>query len=300
MGLHRSGPDREVLVLALELGVRAVDTAYNYRGGASHRLLRQRAGDLLERLEISTKVGFFPSPDGTVTHSLQPARLECAVRESATTLGVTPELVFLHNPERSLAALPPAQAADRLIAACAALQDTAAAGWCRRWGISSWSPTALLPALDALPADVRLGPAVLMVRAGLSVTTGELDAGEQLAGRLDLARHSVWGMAPFGGDPDHPVWTTSTTTALMCLGQPCSPIQAAYRLAFEIPPVARVAVGASSPAQLRALLAATELRVDPERIARYRHLLRQRVLHRVSASSNLPASRRAGSNNTPA
>ena len=77
MGLHRSGPDREVLVLALKFGVRAVDTAYNYQGGASHRLLRQRAGDLLEGLKISTKVGFFPSPGGTVR---QIGRASCRER----------------------------------------------------------------------------------------------------------------------------------------------------------------------------------------------------------------------------
>jgi pyridoxine 4-dehydrogenase len=90
VGLHRSGPDRGLLALALQLGVRGVDTAYNYQGGASHWLLAECAGDLLERLEISTKVGFVPNPGGTVEHSLEPARLNRAVRESALTLGVRP------------------------------------------------------------------------------------------------------------------------------------------------------------------------------------------------------------------
>jgi hypothetical protein len=49
---------------------------------------------------------------------------------------------------------------------------------------------------------------------------------------------------------------------------------------MELPKVVRVAVGANSPARLRALLAATELRVDPERTASYRQLLRRRALTR--------------------
>jgi pyridoxine 4-dehydrogenase len=278
VGLHRSGPDRKLLALALELGVAGVDTAYNYQGGASHRLLAECAGDLLDRLAISTKVGFFPNPDGTVAHSLEPARLDRAVRESASTLGVPPELVFLHNPERSLADLAPAPVANRLLAACATLRDAAAAGSCRRWGIACWSPTALLRVLDELPAREQLGPAVLMIPAGLSVSAGELNAAEQLADRLRLPRSGVWGMAPFGGDPRHPAWTPATTTPLLAPAQRCDPFQGAYRLAFELPPVARVAVGANTPARLRALLAATELRVDTERVAGYRLLLRRQAL----------------------
>lgn len=260
--------------------MRGVDTAYNYQGGAAHRLLADCAGDLLEQLAISTKVGFHPNPDGTVTHSLEPERLNRAVQESASTLGLAPDLVFLHNPERSLAGLPPDQAADRLIGACAVLRDAAAAGWCRMWGISCWSAIALMPVLDDLSARARLDPAVLMVRAGLTVSGAELDAAEQLTDRLRLPRRSVWGMSPFGGDPRHPAWTSSTTTPLLAPGQHCDPMQGAYRLAFELPPVARVAVGANTPARLRALLAATELRLDIARVASYRQVLRWRALTR--------------------
>ena len=71
MGLHRSGPDRSLIQAALDLGVDRIDTAYNYAGGASLRLLRSRAGDLLEWLRVSTKVGFFASP-GHVEHGFGP------------------------------------------------------------------------------------------------------------------------------------------------------------------------------------------------------------------------------------
>lgn len=278
VGLHRSAPDRNLLELALELGVAGVDTAYNYQGGASHRLLAEFAGNLLQKLPISTKVGFFPNPDGTVAHSLEPTRLDRAVQESATTLGVAPELVFLHNPERSLADLSPARASNMLLGACAILREAAATGWCRRWGLACWSPTALLRVLDGLPAGERLDPAVLMIPAGLSVGASELDAAEQLADWLRVPRNSVWGMAPFGGDPRHPAWTSATTTPLLRPDQRCDPFQAAFRLAFELPAVARVAVGANTPARLRELFAAIDLRVDTGRIAGYREILRRRAL----------------------
>jgi pyridoxine 4-dehydrogenase len=100
-----------------------IDTAYNYAGGASQRLLRDRVGDLLERLRISTNVGFFPG-SCPVEHSLEPGRLALAVRESSTTLGVTPEIMFLHNPERGLTGLSRERAADLLRAACEALPPT--------------------------------------------------------------------------------------------------------------------------------------------------------------------------------
>lgn len=104
-----------------------LDTAYNYRGFTSHRRLAATAGDLLDEFTISTKVGFFPGGRGS-EHCLDPVRLRQAVHQSVQDLKVQPEVVLLHNPERTLAELAPEQGRDRWAAACTALDDTTAAG----------------------------------------------------------------------------------------------------------------------------------------------------------------------------
>ncbi|HWR49332.1 MAG TPA: hypothetical protein VN327_17240, partial [Pseudonocardiaceae bacterium] len=84
----------------------ALDTGYNYLGFTSHRTLARTAGDLLPEFMISTKVGFFPG-SARAEHSLDPRRLRQAVEESVEDLCRPPDVVLLHNPERTLAALPP-------------------------------------------------------------------------------------------------------------------------------------------------------------------------------------------------
>ncbi|MEV4253851.1 aldo/keto reductase [Spirillospora sp. NPDC049652] len=149
LGLHRSRHRRHTLEAALDLGVRRLDTAYNYLRFASHRALTEVAGDLLGEFEISTKVGLFP--DG---HSLDPLRLRRAVEQSATELGRPPDLVFLHNPEQSLHGLPEPLGRDVLAAAVNALTDSVQMGLFNRWGISSWNAEALMPYLGEVPAPV--------------------------------------------------------------------------------------------------------------------------------------------------
>ena len=189
LGLYRARPTRHLLEAALDLGIAALDTAYNYQHFDGHRALAIAAGELLDRFEISTKVGFFP--DG---HSLAPARLRAAVEQTVSELGRTPTTVLLHNPECS------PQAFQRACEALAGMRD---AGLCQAWGLSSWSPRPLLA------FDPGAEPDVLMVRAGLTVPAGDLDAAEQLAVRLQPTR--LWGMAPFGGHAADPVWSAVNT-----------------------------------------------------------------------------------------
>lgn len=278
VGLYRHAPDRELITTGLELGIDRLDTAYNYSGGASLRLLRERAGNLLGRLRISTKVGYFPAP-GHAQHDLRPRMLERAVRETCAALGREPEVVLLHNPEVSLTGLDPRAGAARLGEACAVLHRAREAGLCRGWGISSWTPSRLLPYLtgpghpdpDATPPGMAPGLTVLMLRCGLSVPPGELAAGVRLAERLGVAPGRVWGMSPFGGIPRDPVWN-ERVTAPFHPDTGASPLQVALRVAFELPGVARVAVGASSVVQLRELHAATALPIHEEVVAAYRRL----------------------------
>ncbi len=250
-----------------------LDTAYNYRGFTSHRTLASTAGDLLGEFTISTKVGFFPSSRGP-EHCLDPARLRRAVHQSAQDLGTQPDVVLLHNPEQTLAGLAPEQGRDRWAAACTALNDMTAAGWCLSWGVACWDPRPVLPVLDrALPA-----PTLVMVRAGLLVRAEILDASEKLATWFGLGRHARWGMSPYGGKTTHPVWDEVDARQFLETGQDCSPIPAAFRVAYELPQVSRVAVSTSSGEHLAELVAAAALDTDDNRIDRYRSLLRAKAL----------------------
>lgn len=224
---------------------------------------------------ISTKVGYFPTPTG-VCHSLEPAELTRAVHQSAAALGVVPALVFLHNPEHTVTGLPAPEASARLWAACEALRAATAAGDCDGWGISCWSAAALLPVLDLLPETPAVG--AVMVRAGLSVPAAELDAAERLIARLGLERDRVWGMAPFGaGTSPSRAWTPAMTAPFLLDSGPVTAHQGAYRVAFDLPPVARVAVGVRQPEHLHALHQARALTVGQDQIAAYRVLLRSRA-----------------------
>lgn len=90
---------------------------------------------------------------------------------------------------------------------------------------------------------------------------------------LAVAPGRRWGMSPFGGSTTDKAWRTVNLSAFLLTDQPVSTPQAAFRLAYELPPVVQVAVGTSNPAHLRELVAATELVVNDEAICRYRQLI---------------------------
>ena len=147
LGLHRSRHERQLLEQALNIGVRELDTAYNYRGFTSHKRLAYIADDLLPEFAVSTKIGFFPS-GARAEHSLDPSRLRNAVEKSVVDLEIRPRVVFLHNPERTLAALAPNDAHNRFVAACTILADSVATGLCDSWGVSCWDPRPVLQQCD--------------------------------------------------------------------------------------------------------------------------------------------------------
>ncbi len=257
-------------------GIRSLDTSYSYRGFNSHRILSNKAGDLLPMFSISTKVGFFQEA-GRVVHSLAPGRLRRAVEESASDLGRTPDVIFLHNPERSLVGVSPTHARERLDAARVALDEAVAVGLCASWGISSWDTRPLLEALDSDSAVNASTPNVLMVRVGLTVASDQLDASERTAERLGVSPDRLWGMSPFGGDATRDVWNRiKAATFLLRPNEEISNLQAVFRVSYELPRVARIAVSSSSIDHMRELVSAGALRVDLDQIARYRRLLRER------------------------
>jgi aryl-alcohol dehydrogenase-like predicted oxidoreductase len=271
LGLYRSSYERALLEGALRLGVHRIDTSYNYLGFAAHRTLAQRAGDLLPDLSISTKVGFFPTCAGRSEHSLAPQQLRQAVEETAEELGVPPDVVFLHNPEHTLTPLESEQASDVLAAASTELAAAVASGLCASWGIASWNPRHLLPAVEE-PGDAPI-PQVFMARAGLTVSSRTLDAIEAAATLWGLSPDQRWGMSPFAGHSTDPVWDQVNVRAFLPDGSSCSNLAAAFRVSYELPRVSRVAVGTNNLGHLGELLQASRLSANDEVINSYRALL---------------------------
>jgi aryl-alcohol dehydrogenase-like predicted oxidoreductase len=163
-------------------------------------------------------------------------------------------------------------AAKALASACDALQEATAKGLCRAWGIASWDPSRLPGLIDTTTPR----PNVLMVRTGLTVNSAVLDAAETLTAQWKP--NARWGMSPFGGGADDPVWQTfDPRIFLQGPADDMSRPQAAFRLAYHLPPVTTVAVGTDNPAHLRELLNALPRKVDSTAIHQYRELLRERA-----------------------
>jgi len=225
---------------------------------------------LLGEFTVSTKVGYFPNGDtgGRAVHSLAPAQLREAIEKSVDDLGRRPDVVFLHNPEHTLRELLAAQARDHLDRASIALIEAVAAGLCGAWGIASWDPR---PVADVISSD--LPPAVLLLRSGLSVGAPTLAAAEKLCRTLDIPLGERWGMSPFGGSTTDPAWQAVNLASFLLDEQRASTAQIAFRLAYELPHVTRVAVGTTRTAHLRDLVDATDLEVSATAVRRYRELL---------------------------
>ena len=255
LGLYRNAPNHELLLAALRSGVTALDTAYNYSGFTGHRRLAEAAGPLLERFDVTTKIGFFP--DG---HDLTASRLREAALRTVNELGRVPDTLLLHNPENSPA---------WFTSACRTMIRLRDQGICRAWGISTWDARPLLDYPSPEPPDV------LMVRCGLSVPTAVLTAAEELA--ASLRPGELRGMAPFGGSWADPVWSAVDPTLFMSPNRKASRIEAAFAVGFDLPRVAAVAVGTSHAEHLRHLVAATYLDVNPRAITQYRSLIHQRA-----------------------
>ncbi|MBL1099489.1 aldo/keto reductase [Streptomyces coffeae] len=258
LGLYRSGHARDLLEAAVGLGITHLDTASNYLRHRSHEVLKTTVGDLLPKFSVSTKVGYFPEG-----HSLDPARLRIAAEQAIKDLGREPDLVFLHNPEQS------ASDAETLAQACAALADTAQAGLCRSWGVSTWDPR---PLMDF---DVPC-PDVLMVRAGLLVGVDVLEASEALATRWRPSQ--VWGMSPFGGSTTQAVWERFDPRVFLRKSPSITKAQAAFRSSYGLPRVDTVAVGTDNVDHLRELTEALAYEIDERVVREYRQLLRARQL----------------------
>jgi aryl-alcohol dehydrogenase-like predicted oxidoreductase len=177
---------REALVTALENGVNVVDTARNYRAGRAERVVGEALAEAdvdREAVLLCTKGGFvafdgerpddparyvretyvepgYAEPDEIVNgNCIAPEFLSVQLDRSLSTLGVeTVDCYYVHNPETQLEAHDREWVYDRLEDAFAALEERAADGDVRSYGVASWECFRVPeshPAYLSLPVVVR-------------------------------------------------------------------------------------------------------------------------------------------------
>ena len=164
----------ESIVAGLESGCNVVDTAINYRHQRSERVVGAAIEDAAvdrEAVLVSTKGGFVPfdgempddpgryvreeyvesgiiDPEDLVmgSHCIAPDYLDDQLDRSLDNLGLeTIDLYYVHNPETQLRARSRDAVYDQLEAAFARLEERAAAGELRYYGVATWEAFRVSP-----------------------------------------------------------------------------------------------------------------------------------------------------------
>jgi len=181
---------REALVEALESGVNVLDTAVNYRAQRSERVVGEAVEEAdvdREAVLVATKGGFVPfdgsrptdpgrfvreeyvepgilDPDELVRgNCISPEFLDDQLDRSRANLGLdTVDLYYVHNPETQIEERSREWVYDRLEDAFTRLEERAAAGDLRHYGVASWECFRVPADHDSylsLPEVVRRGRA---------------------------------------------------------------------------------------------------------------------------------------------
>ncbi|PSP76093.1 aldo/keto reductase [Halobacteriales archaeon QS_1_68_20] len=164
----------DAIVRALEGGINVVDSAINYRNQRSERTVGRALADAdvdRDAVLVATKGGFVPfdgeRPDdpgqyvreeyvdsGLVDpselvrgmHCIAPDFLDDQLDRSLSNLGLdTVDLYYVHNPEFQLSAQSRGDVYDALEAAFVRLEERAAAGDLRHYGLATWQAFRVLP-----------------------------------------------------------------------------------------------------------------------------------------------------------
>jgi aryl-alcohol dehydrogenase-like predicted oxidoreductase len=160
----------EAITAALRGGINFLDTAINYRLQRSERAIGGVLADAVGRGELQrdevvvcTKAGFLVpeavpkevlQPGDTIgnVHSMAPAFLADQVERSLGNLGLeTVDVLYLHNPEMQLQAVPRGEFDRRVRMAFGCLERLVASGKMRLYGVATWHGLRRAPgARDAL------------------------------------------------------------------------------------------------------------------------------------------------------
>ncbi|MFC7155582.1 aldo/keto reductase [Halomarina halobia] len=168
----------DTTVRALESGINVVDTAINYRAQRSERVVGRALADAdvdREAVLLATKGGFVPfdhgrpadpaayvreqyvdrgivDPDDLARgiHCIAPGFLDDQLDRSLSNLDVdTIDLYYVHNPETQLEENSREAVYDRLEEAFTLLENRAAAGDVRHYGVATWQCFRVPPDHDA-------------------------------------------------------------------------------------------------------------------------------------------------------
>ncbi|WP_436930500.1 aldo/keto reductase [Halosimplex halobium] len=158
---------REAIVEALQSGINVVDTAINYRNQRSERVVGEAVADAdvdREAVLVATKGGFVPfdgerpeNPGGWIReeyvdtgivdaddlvagqHCIAPEFVDDQLDRSLDNLDLdTVDLYYVHNPETQLADRSPDEVYDQLEDTFTRLEERAAEGDIRQYGVATW------------------------------------------------------------------------------------------------------------------------------------------------------------------
>jgi aryl-alcohol dehydrogenase-like predicted oxidoreductase len=177
----------EAITRALDTGINVLDTAINYRHQRSERVVGRALADSSvdrEAVFVATKGGFVPFDGGRPAdpaayvqseyvdtgivdpsdlvrghHCIAPAFIDDQLDRSLSNLDLeTIDLYYVHNPEAQLAERSRDAVYDALEDAFTCLENRAAAGDIRHYGVATWDAFRCTPETDAylsLPAVVE-------------------------------------------------------------------------------------------------------------------------------------------------
>jgi aryl-alcohol dehydrogenase-like predicted oxidoreductase len=295
---------RASVVEALEHGCNVVDTAVNYRHQRSERVVGEafeRADVEREAVLLATKGGFLAfdgeRPDdprayvrehyvepGLVTpddlargmHALSPALLEHSLERSLSNLGVDAvDLYYVHNPELQLEVRDRAAVYDQLEAVFRRLEQRAADGDLRHYGVATWEAFRVPPdherylslpevvgrARSAAETAGNAGTHLWAVQLPFNVTMADaftVQAHEGTEGpvsALQFCREAgldVFTSASIGQSE----LTGGLPTDVAARLEGDTPVQRAINFARSAPGVTAALVGSKTPAHVRENLAA--------------------------------------------
>ncbi|MFI1799011.1 aldo/keto reductase [Streptomyces sp. NPDC020379] len=257
---------RDAARTACSQGAAWVDTAPNYGRGRAQVELGPVLGEF-PAVKVSTKTGFFtpeqaqaavtagvlPQGQAAAGYSLAPGFVRWQVKRSVRQLGRTPDVVYVHNPERAAPHVPHIHA--RLRDAFVVLEELADAGHIGGYGVATWD--GLKHGVLTVPGLVRLAEqAAGSDRHGLVALQQPVNLVDDM-----VIRQALDGKGPLAEAHDHGLMTVGAaplrggelldmaTDELAEFVRPgLSPAAACLLVAASTPSLDVVLVSASSPA----------------------------------------------------
>jgi len=285
---------RELVAQSRDAGVNLFDTADVYSMGASERILGEALGDAIDDVLIATKVGMKAGDDPN-ERGLSRAHIIRQCDRSLRNLGR--DYIDLYQ-VHSWDGLTPLEETLR------ALGDLVDQGKIRYVGCSNYSAWHLVKALcvsacENLPpfvvsqnfyspafrdVELELLPAIIDAGLGMLVwsplagglTSGKYRRGQQPASGRHL---SEWDEPPVD-DPDR-LWDTVDALVAVAEEHGCSAAQVSLAWLMARPGIASIIIGARHKAQLTENLAAMQLELTDDQMARIERASRPRLTYPI-------------------